>query len=63
MKKKRITKERAIKLFGSAAKLADALGITRQAIYYWPDNSEIPEGYDMKIRYELRPELFKVKAK
>lgn len=53
-----ITKEQAIGMFLTVAKLAEALGITRQAIYAWPDGSNIPEGYALKIRYQLRPELF-----
>jgi len=57
--KKRITKEQAIGMYTSVAKLAAALNISRQAVYLWPDGSEIPELYDLKIRYELRPELFK----
>lgn len=31
-------KEDAIRMFGDVASLAAALGITRQAIYQWPDD-------------------------
>jgi len=57
-----ITKEQAIGMFLTVAKLAEALGITRQAIYLWPDGENIPEGYALKIRYQLRPELFEKRA-
>ena len=33
-----MNKSDAITIFGSAPKLAAALGITRQAVYQWPDN-------------------------
>ncbi|MCT9017112.1 Cro/CI family transcriptional regulator [Cupriavidus gilardii] len=32
-----ITKQRAIAIFGSGAKLAEALGLTRGRISQWPD--------------------------
>lgn len=32
-----MTKREAIEMFGSVRRLADALGITPQAIYQWPD--------------------------
>ena len=32
-----MNKKDAITLFGSVVKLAAALGITRQAVYLWPD--------------------------
>lgn len=32
-----MTKNEAINMFGSVAQLAEALGITRQAIYQWPN--------------------------
>jgi len=31
------TKKQAIALFGDIYKLADAIGVTRQAIHFWPD--------------------------
>jgi len=33
-----MTKQNAIDIFGSASKLAKALGITRQAVSQWDDN-------------------------
>ena len=32
-----MTKQEAIKLFGTATKLARAIGICPQAVYQWPD--------------------------
>ncbi len=58
-----ITKQQAIGMFLTVAKLAEALKITRQAVYLWPDDRPIPEGYALKIQYELRPELFDKKSK
>ena len=39
------------------AQLADALGISRQAISNWPMDQAIPEKHELKIRHELVPEL------
>lgn len=57
-------KSAAIAHFGSAQKLADALGLkSRQAIYAWPD--EVPDLYQYKLyhltnrKLELSPELKK----
>lgn len=36
-----MSKDQAIKLFGQVKDLANALGVTRQAIYQWPD--ELPQ--------------------
>ena len=33
----RMTKQEAIRLFGTGTKLARAIGVTPQAIYQWPD--------------------------
>lgn len=64
-----ITKARALRIFRvkgptptktrarTKKALCDALGITRQAFDQWKDGP-IPEVHDLKIRYELRPELF-----
>lgn len=53
--KKLLTKAQAIEVFnGKVTDLAEALGLTRQAIYAW-DERAIPERHDMKIRYELHP--------
>ena len=53
-----ITKERAIAAYdGNAAALARALGITPSAIYQWPEGP-IAEGYALKLRFVLKPDLF-----
>lgn len=53
-----ITRQQAIDLYGSAIKLADALGYaSRHAIYMWPDEA-IPALPYLKLRYELKPEAF-----
>lgn len=62
MKPEPITKEAAVAMFGSQAELARALGIERSAVCQWKDNAPIPEKQELRIRYELRPELFNVSA-
>lgn len=54
-----ITRQQAIALFGSAVKVADALGYTsRHAVYMWPKTGPIPREPYLRIRYELKPEAF-----
>ena len=50
-------KEDAIKLAGSAIKLAKVLGITKGAVSHWKDT--IPKGREYELRY-LKPEWFVV---
>lgn len=60
-----ITKEKAVKMFGSQAALARALKISRASVCVWPTGKPIPELQAMKIRFILKPECFegnKVKA-
>ena len=63
MKKLKITKRQAVKWFGSQAKLARALGISRAAVFNWADDEPIPQLRAMTIRYELKPELWAKKRK
>jgi hypothetical protein len=51
-------KDDAIALYGSVTRLADALGISSQAVSMWPDDKPIPEVHRLRLRYELRPEAF-----
>lgn len=46
-----MTKSDAVKAFGSVANLAEALGITREAIYQWPE--QIPRGRAFEIKHIL----------
>lgn len=52
-----ITKDEAISLYGSAEKLADALGIERQAVYMWKADA-IPVRRYLQLRYELKKDWF-----
>ena len=53
-----ITKQEALAAFGgNGAELARAFGLTRQAVSAWPDGP-IPEGYALKLRFVLKPEVF-----
>jgi DNA-binding transcriptional regulator YdaS (Cro superfamily) len=49
-------KQDAIKLAGSAIKLAKILGITKGAISHWGD--DVPVGRVYQLRY-IKPEWFK----
>lgn len=53
-----ITKEKAIELYGSRVRLAEALGISKAAISQWADGEPIPEAQALKIRFILKPEAF-----
>jgi predicted transcriptional regulator len=54
-------KRTAVKKAKSAYKLAQILGITRQAVSKWPADSEIPQAQESKLR-ELHPEWFAARA-
>ena len=43
---------------GKKSELAEALGISKQAISKWDDNKPIPELQEKKLRYEILPETF-----
>lgn len=58
MKIPTITKAQAIAAYGgNAAALARALNVTPSAVYQWPDGP-VAEGYALKLRFVLRPEVF-----
>ena len=59
MKKQEITKKEAVQLFGNnQAALARALGIGRAAVSKWAEDAPIPEVHALKLRYELRADVF-----
>jgi len=53
-------KQKAIKIYGTPSALARALGVTKSAVSQWGET--IPERHALKIRYELKPKLFKKSA-
>ena len=53
-------KQEAIKLAGSAIKLAKVLGITKGAVSHWGE--DIPRGREYELRY-LKPEWFAAEKK
>lgn len=53
-----ITKEKAVEAFGSQVALARALGITRGAVSQWPAGKPIPEVHALRLKHELRPDIF-----
>ena len=53
-------KEEAIQLYeGSCTKLAAALGISKSAVSQWPDDKPVPEKQELRIKYELHPDLYR----
>lgn len=58
----RITRKQAVAAYGGVASLAKALGISRAAVYLWPENDPIPELQALRLRYELKPETFGASA-
>ena len=52
--KQTISKKQAVEAYGSVGGLADALGITRSAIYQWPDGP-IADVHALRILFVLRP--------
>ncbi|KAF1045637.1 hypothetical protein [Xylophilus sp.] len=40
------------------SELARLLGVSRSAVAQWPDDQPIPEKQELKLRYELRPDVF-----
>ncbi len=53
-----LTLNEVLPFFGNRkAQLAEALGISRQAISNWPEDEAIPEKHELKIRHELAPEI------
>jgi len=53
-----ITKKEAIAAYGTQQALADALKISRTAVTMWSDDRPIPNEHALRLRYELRPDLF-----
>jgi hypothetical protein len=54
-----ITKAQAIAAYGgNASDLARALKIRPQAVYQWGDDEPIPDNHELRLKYELRPEVF-----
>lgn len=55
-----MTKKEALEHFdNNQAKLAKALGITRQYVGKWDDDEPIPELYELKLKYEILPAVKK----
>lgn len=48
---------------GSKSKLAEALGISKQAVTQWGDlGASIPIAQELKLRYEMLPGVFEPKS-
>lgn len=53
-----VTKAKLLKYFDTQADIARCLSITRQAVCRWPDDAPIPREQELRLRYELRPDIF-----
>lgn len=53
-----ISKKEAIEAYGTQQALADALGISRTAVTMWSDDRPIPKEHQLRLKYELRPDVF-----
>lgn len=58
-----ILKKDAIAAYGTQQALADALKISRTAVTMWSDDRPIPAEHALRLRYELRPEIFGLPVK
>ena len=57
-----MTKREAVEIYRTQLALSKALGLTHQAISHWEWDEPIPAGHALRIRYELKPELFESDA-
>ena len=48
----------AVAAYGSQQLLADALGISRSAVAMWSREKPIPREHALRLRYELKPDVF-----
>lgn len=54
-----ILKEEAVAMFGhNASELARALRVSKQTVSGFPPGKPIPERHALRIRYQLKPDLF-----
>lgn len=53
----------AVAAYGSQQLLADALGISRSAVAMWNRDKPIPTEHALRLRYELKPDVFGKPAK
>jgi transcriptional regulator with XRE-family HTH domain len=53
-----ILKKDAIEAYGTQQALADALGISRTAVTMWSNDRPIPKEHQLRLRYELLPDVF-----
>lgn len=54
-----MTLQKALEHFKNKASLADALGISKQAVSKWKDDKPIPELQELKLRHEILPNINK----
>lgn len=54
-----LSRKDAVGLYGgNLTHLAKALGVTRAAVYLWPEDAEVPEWVYLKLRFVLKPDDF-----
>ena len=54
-----ITKRDAVAVYKNQFRLAQALGISHQAVYQWPWDDPIPLLQQYRLKYEINPNEFK----
>ena len=57
-----ITTNTLLKYFKNRSEIARCLGITTQAVHQWPLDGPIPEMQEMRLKYELRPDIFEAES-
>lgn len=44
--------------FSTDVQIAELFGVTKQAVGRWGDDKPIPAEHALRLRYELRPDIF-----
>lgn len=52
-----MTAREALSHFKNKVALADALGVSKQAVSKWPLDEPIPEKHELKLKHEIIPAL------
>ncbi len=54
-----MTKKQLLRHYKTDSAIARLFGLHRQAVHQWEDDAAIPAKHLLRLRYELRPDLFK----
>lgn len=53
-----ITRRQALTEYKTSVALAEALGVTKSRVSQWKYDDPLPERYELKLRYVLKPGAF-----